>query len=387
MIQSGRGMGVYALEGIYSIKELVKDNPGEIYGYLNPPVDPFELRKLLRKNALHESALAFKSTLIATALQPHQVSDFYSPFPTESKGLLNRMSRKKALQKHFKKLQEFKRFLTDAEFYRFVHDSFTFGNSYLLKMKNRGGKLTRLHCLPALRTRILTKEQGYCLIKDSRIVEQYTKDQVIHHFIPCPESDYYGLSDYLGAVNPILLSYAIINQRISYHDNNGHVKSITLLNINPGDVDEEGNSEKEAGWAEQAGKAREPGQPNNLFINLRGASEIEDVKKVATNIDLSQDIGAEDSKTLLKEGRMAIHEAHQVPPELIGAVLDSKTSVNLSKLLLNWWQNVLEPQATRILNTVNADLDLSQWIDVAPRFVTEEQLPDQTKDEKDTSAE
>ena len=378
--------GMLALEGHYTRPKIYAESTAAADGCYPPPVDLTELAKLVHKSALHGSALAFKAGVLDAGLVPHRASDYAADEKKPWwKGNIAFM--RKTLAKQL----EFQRFLPSQEFYRFVLDYLTFGNGYLLKVDTKGKKTARLQALPAVRVRVMEEKagtpQGYAVLKDGKINVKYSPEQVIHLLTPCAESDYYGLPTYLGAIDDILLGHALKKQRGIHYDNNGFVRGLLLMNIDPGELETNEKGEKvfpaEQAWMQQINVNLTPGKPGNLMINLRGDESITDLAKVVSYVPLSNPLNGDDAKTTLEEVRKAQYEAHQVPPELLGAALDPKAAPNLSKLMEAFYTNIMAPSAMRAELAVNGGLGMEQWIEIRPKFLAEAQ---QAKDEAKVEA-
>lgn len=337
-----------------------------------PPVDPDFLARLLRMSALHESAIDFKARLICMGYYPHRTNKYYiEPLKPDAP--------KATARKYYETLYKFYSFFPLNDFYAYLHDAFTFGNAYLEKIKNKGRtKVAGLRRRNSRLMRIL-KKGGFAIVIDGDIKKQYEEEEIIHKLMPCSESDYYGLPKYTGAINDILLSDAARSQRISFYDNNGYLGGILLSNLKIDDVDEDGNSDTENKIVDDINQAQTPGKNKTVLINLRGDDSIEDVSKMLTFIDTSVNLAKDDFKVTTDTATRSLYEAHQTPPELLGTVLEKKTSPDLNKLLVNYYLVVIKPIADLVIQEINSEIDPENWIDLRPEFLPEKDVKSKTE--------
>ncbi len=331
----------------------------------NPPIKPDFLARLLRMSALHESAIDFKARLVSMGYHPHITNKYYvEPLkPGASKAMV---------KKYYETLYAFYEFLPLNDFYAYLHDSFTFGNSYLEKIQNKkGSKVAGLRKRNARLMRILKKDKGYAIVLNDKLAKKYSIDQIIHKISPCSESDYYGLPRYTGAINDIILSDAARTQRINFYDNNGYLGGLIVANLNVDDVDEDGNSATEDQIVDDINTAQTPGQGRTVLLNLRGDDTIEDVSKVLQYMDTTVQLAKDDFKVTTDTATRSLYEAHQTPPELLGTVLNNKFSTDLSKLLANYYKMVIKPIADLVIQEINSQIDPENWIDLKPEFLVE----------------
>lgn len=340
-----------------------------------PPVDLDFLARLLRMSALHESAIDFKARLVTMGYHPHITNKHYiEPLkPGASKA---------AVKNYYETLYEFYKFFPLNDFYAYVHEAFTFGNGYLEKIRNkRKTKVAGLRRRNARLMRILKNDAGFGIVIDDTIQKSYKPDQIIHKVLPCSESDYYGLPRYTGAVNDIILSDAARAQRIQFYDNNGYMGGIIVSNLKVDDVDKDGKSATEDQIVDDINTAQTPGKGRTVLLNMRGDDNIEDVAKVLEYIDTSVQLAKDDFKVTTETATRSIYEAHQTPPELLGTVLESKSSPDLNKVLSNYYLVVIKPIADLVIQEINSEISPENWIDLRPAFL--EEISEKLKEKPD----
>ena len=376
--KSGRKIFCKGIDGIIQtpLIELSQTSSGEDY-YELPLKDINELIKLSRKNSLHESAVSFLSRLLTRFIVPHELNALYQD---ESPGLLGQVKQilSKKLNEFWKVKTDFNQFLSKKDFLKFCRDYFLLGNAYLLKVRSKDKrKIVKLIALNARLVRILKHKDGlqvggYGLLIEGEIKKEFKPEDVIHICQPCSESDWYGLPNYLGAVNDISLAAAAKSQRVNHYANNGFTAGTLLMNIDPGEEDKDnpGTYPDEEAWFDIFDKTKEPGESRILCLNLRNKmQEVDDVSKVMHYVDLSQPLNGDDFKHTQSEARRSIYEAWQIPPELIGAVLDSKAATNQSKVMFNFYQNILSSHAEYIETGINQEIeDTKLWVAIRPHF-------------------
>jgi capsid portal protein len=332
--------------------------------WYDPPIGLDFLARLLRMAAIHESAIDFKARLVTMGYYPHQTNKNYvKPLEPGSSTAM--------VKKYWEKMYAFYSYFPLNDFYAFMHDFFTFGNSYLEKISNKGrGKTAGLRRRNSRLMRIL-KKGGFAIIIEDEIKKEYKAEQIIHKLLPCTESDYYGTPAYTGAINDIILSDAARAQRIQFYDNNGYMGGLIVGNINVDDVDKDGKSKIEDQIVDDMNTAQTPGKGRTVFLNLRGNQDITDVANVLQYIDTTVQLAKDDFKVTTEAATRSLYEAHQTPPELLGTVLEKKTSPDLNKLLANYYKIVIKPIAELVIQEINSQIDPENWIDLKPDFLPE----------------
>jgi capsid portal protein len=341
------------------------------------PIKPDFLARLLRMSALHESAIDFKARLVTMGYGPHVTNRHFTKPPAPNDNAA-------AVRRYWEKMYDFFSFFPLNDFYGFMHDYFTFGNSYLERIRNKGKtKIAGLRRRNGRLMRVLKQDKGYGLVIDDALKKPYTLEEIIHKFLPCSESDYYGLPAYTGAINDIILSDAARTQRIQFYDNNGYMGGIIVSNLKVDDVDKDGKSATEDKIVDDINTAQTPGKGRTVLLNLRGDDAIEDVTKVLTYIDTTLQLAKDDFKVTTDTATRSIYEAHQTPPELLGTVLEKKVSPDLNKLLANYYMVVIKPIADLVIQEINSEIDPENWIDLKPQFGTINAEPSENLDSGD----
>ena len=383
-----------AAEGVIPKDLVIFETDESDLKWIKPPVDPNTLAKLSTMNALHESLLGFKARILAYSLVPHEVSDFHQEY-NESwfQNIKLFLNKAKAF---WGKRKLFHQFLSKMDFLRFCKDSWMFGNAYLLKVPSKNGKddVAKLICLNARMMRVKKNSKGqhagFCWVEKEEVVTNWKKEQIIHVFDPCTESDWYGLPCYLGAAKDIALASSAKQHRLTHYDNNGFTAGVLLLNLDPGEPKKDPTAPDDQDlWTfpdaqkriDTFTETKKPGSPRIAVFDFGGDESVEDLTKRVHYEKVSQELSGEDFKESMRESRVSIHEAHQTPPEVLGSAMDTKVSVNLSKVIRGWYNNVMAPPADLIESTINNELPMEKWIAIRPKFASDH-LDENQKEDK-----
>lgn len=159
--------------------------------YYRPPISLIGLANLIGANAYHGPILHFKKNMILK---------WFVPSPLLS--------------------------ANDMEQLTLNH--LVLGNSYLQRLTNRFGKTTKLQCLPAIPMRRAREKDYYIkLLDDGRKVE-FKEGEVIHLLEPELKQSIYGLPEYLGGIQSVLLGEEATLFRRKYYLNGAHMGYILV---------------------------------------------------------------------------------------------------------------------------------------------------------------
>lgn len=248
--------------------------------------------------------------------------DYYRP-PVSLIGLANLMSANPYHGPilHFKKNMlmhwfEPTRLLSRADMYRLALNYTVLGNGYLQKLTNRFGKVTKLQHLPALPMRRARQQNAYIKLLNSIDMAagngrvEFAEGEVVHLLEPELKQDIYGIPEYLGGIQSVLLGEESTLFRRKYYLNGAHLGYILLTH-------DAGISPEDAAQIEKQVKdSKGPGNLRSMFINIGKSSAREPVKIIPVG-----DIGTSDEydkiKSVTEREMLAMH---RMQPGLSGII-------------------------------------------------------------------
>ncbi|RMQ48779.1 PBSX family phage portal protein [Pseudomonas cichorii] len=199
---------------------------GKIY---KPPVSRSGLAKLLRANAHHGAIPKFKRNLLLRDFIP-------------SEGCSTHTMGCAAL------------------------DYMVFGEAYFYAVPNAFGQILELRHLPAINMRVGVDGRFVMLLPDSK-EEWFEADEIIHIMDYDVEQNIYGIPDYLGGMQALLLNEAATLFRRRYYSNGAHAGFIFYTN-DP-DLTEKDEEELKA----QISGAKGVGNFRSMFVNIPNGNE------------------------------------------------------------------------------------------------------------------
>lgn len=194
-----------------------------------PPVSKSGLAKLLRANAHHGAIPKFKRNLLLREFIP-------------GSGLDARTMSRAAL------------------------DYVVFGEAYLYCRTNVFGEVLELEHLPAINMRVKV-DGGFVMLLPNGQEEEFEADEVVHVMDYDVEQNIYGVPDYLGGMQALLLNEAATLFRRRYYSNGAHAGYIFYTN-DP-DLSEEDEEELKA----QISASKGVGNFRSMFVNIPGGTE------------------------------------------------------------------------------------------------------------------
>lgn len=194
-----------------------------------PPVSRPGLAKLLKANAHHGAIPPFKRNLILREFIP-------------SAGFSMQTMSRAAL------------------------DYVVFGETYLLRKSNAFGQVLELQHLPAINMRVKLNGGYRMLLRDGKY-EDFDQDEIEHIYNYDVEQEIYGVPDYLGGLQALLLNEAATLFRRRYYSNGAHVGYIFYSN------DPNMSQEDEDHLQAQISDAKGVGNFRSMFVNIPGGSE------------------------------------------------------------------------------------------------------------------
>lgn len=240
--------------------------------WYEPPVDLPALARTYRATAHHGSSLQVKRNILSRSFIPHP--------------LLNRQA-----------------------FRSLVTDYLVFGNAYPEQVFGRLGRLLELRPAQARYVRRGIEPGQYWWTCDWRQPVEFERGSIIHLMEPDINQELYGVPDYLGAMQSILLNENATLFRRKYYLNGSHAGFI--LNV----TDEVMNQEDIDGMREALKSSKGPGNFRNLFLYTPGG------KKDGVQLIPISEVAAKDDfagiKNVTRDDTLA---GHRVPPQLMGVM-------------------------------------------------------------------
>lgn len=243
--------------------------------WYEPPIPMVALGKTYRMASHHQSAILLKRNLLAGAFVPS-------------------------------------RWLSRADFSRWVLDWLVFGNGYLERQDNYAGRPLVLKPSPAAYTRVGVKPDSFWFVRPSARVSDAHEFRTgsIHHLVePDPLQEVYGMPEYLSALQSGLLNEAATIFRRRYYKNGSHAGYILYIS-------EEGLTQTDSDAIRKALRdSKGPGNFKNLYLHVPKG------KKDGVQILPIGEVAAKDEFLSIKEvSRDDVLAAHRVPPQLLGVV-------------------------------------------------------------------
>lgn len=248
---------------------------GQVYYEL--PIDFAALSKLYRGTPHHGSALQIKRNLLKRYFNPHP--------------LLSRQA-----------------------FETLAQDFLIFGNCYLQQIRSRTGKLLGLSPARARYMRRGTDLATYYWVNYSELTPgsnlyQFAPGSIAHLVQPDTDQEVYGVPDYLGILQSVLLNESATLFRRRYYENGSHAGFILYV------TGQEQNQEDIDQMREALRNSKGPGNFRNLFLHVPDGQ-----KDGVQLIPISDVKASDDFGTLKNTSRDDQLAGHRVPPQLLGIV-------------------------------------------------------------------
>jgi PBSX family phage portal protein len=200
--------------------------------------------------------------------------------------------------------------LPRSEFKKIVHEYLRYGNAYVQTVYNVFGKLIALRHLPALSMRRMKDPGTFCMLNLwGQIVAKYTQGEVIHIKEYDSVQEIYGLPQWLGGLQALLLNEDATLFRRKYFRNGAHMGYIFFTNdaqLSDDDADE---------LQEQIEASKGAGNFKSMFIHAPGAD------KDAVKLIPVGDFSTKDQHEALKNITMGeIISVWRVPPSMANVI-------------------------------------------------------------------
>lgn len=270
--------------------------------YYEPPVDLSGLAKIYRATAHHGSALQVKRNILLKTFQPT-------------------------------------RWLNRTAFTTLALDYLVFGNCYGQQLRSRLGSLMEVKPALARYTRVGTQPGSYWWVHHWDQETEFEQGTIAHIKEPDINQEVYGVPDYMGALQSVMLNEGATLFRRKYFENGSHAGFILYMTDaahKQEDVDNLRSALKEA---------KGPGNFRNLFMYAPNG------KKDGIQILPVSEVAAKDDfwhiKNTSRDDQLA---GHRVPPQLMG-IIPSNTGGfgDIEKAATVFAANELEPLQQRLL--------------------------------------
>ena len=145
-------------------------------------------------------------------------------------------------------------------------DYMVFGELYCFKHRNAFGQTLELEHLPAINMRVKV-DGGFVMLLPGNKEMEFDQDEIVHVMDYDVEQNIYGVPDYLGGLQALLLNEAATLFRRRYYSNGAHAGYIFYTN-DP-DLTEEDEDELRA----QISASKGVGNFRSMFVNIPNGKE------------------------------------------------------------------------------------------------------------------
>ncbi|MCL6262193.1 phage portal protein [Craterilacuibacter sp. RT1T] len=276
--------------------------------WYEPPVSLDGLAQSFRASVHHGSALYVKRNVLASTFRPHPL-------------------------------------LSRAGFSRLALDFLIFGNAYLERRTNQGGRTIELAPAPAKYMRRGLESDTYWYCGSSTDGVAMPRGSVYHLMEYDVNQELYGMPEYLAALNSAWLNESATLFRRKYFQNGSHAGFILYMTDTvqqEGDVDALRKALKDS---------KGPGNFRNLFVYAPGGKkdgiQLLPVSEVAAKDDFSG------IKNITRDDQLAMH---RVPPQLLGVMPGNVGGFgDVEKAAKVFWVNEIKPLQARFA-------ELNDWL-------------------------
>ncbi|MFP6364655.1 phage portal protein [Pseudomonas aeruginosa] len=145
-------------------------------------------------------------------------------------------------------------------------DFMVFGESYFYRVPNMFGQTIALDHLPAINMRVRV-DGGFVRLQADGKEEEFDQDEIVHVFNYDVEQNVYGVPEYLGGLQALLLNEAATLFRRRYYNNGAHAGYIFYTN-DPNLTEEDENELRS-----QMAASKGVGNFRSMFVNIPGGAE------------------------------------------------------------------------------------------------------------------
>ena len=247
--------------------------------WYEPPLPMLALAKAFKIGAVHRSAIKLKVNMLARHFEPS-------------------------------------RWLSEAEHKRAVLDYLQMGNLFVEKVPSLARTVLDLKVSPALHTRVGVEEGRYFWVRPSQYgfgsadgAHEFASGTIIHLKEDDTEQEVYGLPEWLGALQSLLLNENAKLFRRRYYLNGAHAGFVFLNTAASMDNASSERVRKKLEVAKGAGNFK------NLYLHL--PDEDKDVVKI---LPIAEVAAKDEFVGINNVTREDILTAHRVPPQLLGII-------------------------------------------------------------------
>jgi len=241
--------------------------------YYRPPIDLMGLANLMGANSYHGPILHFKKKMILKWVEKNPL-------------------------------------LSRCEMQKLALNFLATGNGYLQKLTNPFGQVTKLINQPALPMRRAKKPDNYLKIKQDGSFLEFAEGEIIHLMEPDLKQDIYGVPEYIGGIQSVLLTEDMTLFRRKYILNGAHMGYILVTN--DADIDDETAKVIE----KQIKQSKGPGNGRSLYLNIPRSNSKEPVQIIPVG-----NMGTKDDYDKIKSiTEREMLSMHRMQPGLSGII-------------------------------------------------------------------
>jgi PBSX family phage portal protein len=205
--------------------------------------------------------------------------------------------------------------LSVSDLRRSITDYLTFGNAFFEIRRNGFGAITGLDYVPSINMRVRTGS-GFRQLLQGGKYQDFSGDDILHLQEHDTNQQVYGIPDWLGGMQSVLLNQDATVFRRRYYKNGCHLGYIFYTN------DTKLSDTEADNIREKLESGRGAGNFKTMFVSIPGGSE------KAIQIHKIGEIGQNDSFSDIKNLSAAdVREAHRVPPVLMGIIPQGTSSL------------------------------------------------------------
>lgn len=236
-----------------------------------------------------------------------------------------------------------------------------FGEAYFLRNRNAFGQVLEMEHLPTINMRVKVDGGFVMLLPDGKEVE-FDQDEIEHVMNYDVEQNIYGVPDYLGGMQALLLNEAATLFRRRYYSNGAHAGYIFYTN-DP-NLSEDDEDELKA----QITASKGVGNFRSMFVNIPGGA------KDAIQIIPVGDFQAKDELEKVKNiTRNDVIAAWRMNPALAGIIPENSGGFgDIEKIDRVYTSNEIRP-ICQLFSQLNDSLREDRWI--GWRDLVESDLP------------
>ncbi|AGZ37591.1 PBSX family phage portal protein [Pseudomonas sp. VLB120] len=233
-------------------------------------------------------------------------------------------------------------------------DYMVFGEAFFYRRPNAFGQILELDHMPTINMRVKVDGGYRQLLPDNKYID-YDQEEIEHVLDYDVEQDIYGVPDYLGGLQALLLNEAATLFRRRYYSNGAHAGYIFYTN-DP-DLSQEDEDELRA----QISASKGVGNFRSMFVNIPGGNEN------AIKIIPVGDFQAKDELEKVKNiTRNDIIAAWRMNPALAGIIPENTGGFgDIEKIDRVYTSNEIRP-ICQLFNQVNDTLRQDRrvnWLD------------------------